>query len=502
MTNSGPRPAALERVSTGIAGLDAVLRGGLLRGGVYVISGAPGTGKTILGNQVCFHHVAAGGRAMYVTLLTESHARMLAHLRSLAFFDPAPIADTLTYVSGYGALEQEGLAGLLDLLRRVLRQHQATMLVVDGLSSAELVAESELAYRRFLHDLQVAVETTNCTMLLLAHPTDRKQHPEHGAVDGLFELSSEPIGLIAVRRLQVHKFRGSDYLGGQHAFAITDDGIAVYPRTEALLAGVPREGTPALGARLDFGIARLDEMLRGGLPAGSTTMLFGAPGSGKTLLGMHFLVAGGAQGQPGLHFGFYEPPARLIEKAEQIDLKLGALVTGGLVELIRVAPLEHLLDALAERLLTAVRRRGVRRLFVDGLDGLLQAVPQPQRISRFFAALADELQARDVTTLLSVETRNLFGPTVEVPAGGVSELVDNIIFLRYVELRSQLYRLLSILKVRESEYDPALREFRITPHGIEVAATFESAEAILTGLARPLPPPDTPRRRAARTRSP
>jgi circadian clock protein KaiC len=194
MSDSLLHPSPIERLSSGVAGLDAILCGGFLRGGTYIVMGPPGAGKTILGNQICFHHVASGGKAIYITLLAESHARMLAHLGTLKFFDPAPIAASLTYVSGYRILEEQGLGGLLDLMRKLIREHRASLLVLDGLVSAEEFAQSELVFKKFIHELNMLVGLVGCTTFLLTNGTKRKVCPEHTMVDGLIKLSDPLIG--------------------------------------------------------------------------------------------------------------------------------------------------------------------------------------------------------------------------------------------------------------------------------------------------------------------
>jgi circadian clock protein KaiC len=226
-------------------------------------------------------------------------------------------------------------------------------------------------------------------------------------------------------------------------------------------------------------------------------MVLGTPGSGKTVLGLHFLAAGARKGERGLYFGFDEPAELLIEKADKIGLGFSDHIASGLIDIVWQPPLDNILDALAERLLTLVRAHRVSRLFIDGLSGLERAVGYPERMFAFFAALMIQLRSLGVTTVFSTEMAQLFGPEVELPAAYASGTTDNILFLRYVELRSHLYRLISIMKMRDSAYEAAIREFIITEHGIEVAATFESAEAILTGLGRPIasgerPTPSTP----------
>ena len=165
-SNEGDQPP-LEMLPTGIAGLDVILKGGFLAGGIYIIQGHPGAGKTILGNQLCFNHVAAGGKALYVTLLAETHSRMLTHIRHLTFFDEAAIPQGIYYISAFRILEEDGLRGLLDLLRREVHTHKASVLVLDGLVAAQEAAESPREFRKFVHELQTQAGLADCTMFFL-----------------------------------------------------------------------------------------------------------------------------------------------------------------------------------------------------------------------------------------------------------------------------------------------------------------------------------------------
>ncbi len=489
---------SLERVSSGVPGLDVILSGGFLKGGTYIVSGPPGAGKTILGNQFCFHHVAGGGRAVYVTLLAESHERMIALLGAMRFFDPTRIASSLQYVSAYKTMEEQGLAGLLELLRKVLREHKATLLIIDGLVSAEAVAQSELAFKKFIHELQTLVTFLAVTTVLLTNGTARAVQPENTMVDGLVELHDELVGLRAVRELVVRKFRGSQHLRGRHFFEINDDGVVVYPRNEAVLTAPVLVPDQADG-KLAFGVAGLDEMLDGGVPRGSTTLELGPAGSGKTVLGLHFLTAGARRGQPGLFVGFFESPPRVLASARKLGLDLAAFVDQGLLEVMWQPPVDLLADALAQRIFTAVRRGRAERIFIDGLIGFKEGAVYPERLARFFAAFSNELRALGATTLLSEETPQLFGPRIEVPVTGLSAVVENVLFLRQVEIRSRLHRLLSVLKTRDAPHHRELREFEITRKGIEVGGPFAPGEeAIMSGMAHHVTRPGRSKRKRKR----
>ncbi|MGD0676061.1 MAG: ATPase domain-containing protein [Polyangiaceae bacterium] len=472
----------LERVPTGVPGFDIILNGGFFRGGVYMILARPGAGKTILGNQICFRHAASGGRAIFVTLLTESHGRMLAQLRTLEFFDPTVLGKSVLYLAGYQALAEGGLNGLLSLIRRVVRDQKATFLVIDGLVTAGAVAESQIEMKKFIHELQVFVDLAACTTLLLTG-ADKKNGDEYAQrtmVDGLVTLYADAVGMDVIRSIEVEKFRGGSFPMGRHLIDISDTGVTIYPRTEALLGG-KSWARPDAGVS-PFGVDGFDDLLGGGLLPGSLTMLLGAPGTGKTLLGIHFL-SGVRRTGAGIYLGFSETPEELVRKAQGTGLDLQPYLKKGLVHMLWHPPATGVVDDIVSKLLDAIKSRGATHLFIDGLDGLRSAMWFPEREQRFFDALFNELRTRGVTTVLSEETRDLFGAEIAVPSRLVGSL-DNVVFLRHVELRAQLCRLVSVVKRREGPSSPSLREFAISERGITVSPTFETAEAILSGIAR------------------
>jgi circadian clock protein KaiC len=457
----------LTRVPTGIPGLDTVLGGGLIQSGIYMLAGQPGAGKTILASQLCFAHVASGGRALFVTLLAESHDRLLEYIQGLSFFDPAPLTEHLYYVSGMEALAADGLDGLLRLLRRELQTHRSSLLIIDGMATAWTSAVDDVAVKHFINELQVFLRAIGCTALLLSQRDEQLARAEYTMVDGIIRLTDDVVDVRAARHLVVQKFRGSAHLRGQHRFEITDDGIVVFPRAEAHFAAPPAFAVEQR-VRMPFAISGLDAMLHGGLLSSSATALVGVPGAGKTLLGLHFLAAGAQVGQAGLLFGFYEPPPRVIEKADQVGLDFSAATAQGLVEIVWNPPLEQSLDMLAVNLLDAVARRRVRRLVIDGLNTFQQAALYPQRLGRFFTALFNELRARDVTVLFTVETPDTVGDLIEWPVREATSIAENIVYLRYNEVQGELRRLLSILKVRDSAYDTTMHTFTIGPSGIVI----------------------------------
>lgn len=482
--------AKLERVPSGVAGLDTILGGGFLEGGLYIIQGTPGTGKTTLANQICFHHAAHGGHALYVTLLAEYHARMMQHLGNMSFFDATKIPDKLSYVSGFSVLRQEGLRGLLDLVRREVAARGVSVLMIDGFATAQRTAPSDQALNEFVHEMQGIAIATDCTIFLLNSAGNQGNiTPEHTMVDGIVELGDQLFGWSAERAIQVTKFRGSPCIRGRHAFEITAHGLVVYPRIETLLAR-PSRPDPSGAERVSIGVDQLDAMLGGGLPAASTTMVMGPSGVGKTTLGLQFLSRC-SEAEPGLLFGFYETPMRVAAKARGVCPPLRGLLDSGAVEVLWQPPTDGLIDAYGAQLLEAVRRRGVRRLFIDGLGGIRSVARDSGRVGHYLNALANELRVQGVTTVYTLEVADIIGPSIRAPLSDVPSLAENLVLLRFIELRSQLYRLISVLKVRDSGFDPLLHEFVLTGNGLSIEPSSASAERIMAGFshesATPLP---------------
>jgi circadian clock protein KaiC len=479
-----------DRLETGIIGLDAILGGGVFEGGIYIIQGAPGAGKTILGNQICFGHAAQGRHALYITLLAESHSRMIGHMRRLAFFDEAAIPDRMSYVGAFKTLEDGGLRGLLEVVRREVRSRKASILVLDGLVTVHDKARTDLELKKFIHELQTQAAFSNCTMFLLTGSVDPNAYPpERTMVDGVIELRSSLHGRRAERELQVHKLRGSWFMGGRHSYRISANGIAAFPRIEALLE-TPSVWDRADGPVVSIGNPGIDEMLGGGVDRHSVTVVLGPSGSGKTSAGLQFLCGGPVE-EPVMLFGFNENPMALKIKAEALKLPLEA--RGDAVSLLWRPQTEAILDEAATDLLAAIKQRGVRRLVIDGLDGFAMLTDEKKRMRAFLSALCNELRALGVTTLATVETGHAGlrpgQPLAGVDQSGLSAVAENIIALHLAALRSETFRLMSVLKARDRRTDLRMRRFEIADGGIMLEKDHQGAEAILRDLSQSASPP-------------
>ena len=531
---SGVLPA-VPRLPTGVPGLDTLLAGGLPAGRLYVLAGEPGAGKTILAHQMGAQVVAHGGMVLFLTVHTEAHHTLLAQARTLAFFDPAIVAaEQFRYVSLSAALDEGGIAAVRERLAHLVQTYAPTLLVLDGLHMLKLLGTAvgteagtdERAFQRFMIFLQAQATLSGITTLALtnydgAAPADAM----YAVPDGIVHLRTVRYGMREVRRLAVSKLRGSASLAGWHDYTLGAGGMRVFPRLEARIQAerLPRRQPSTL--RAAFGVAGLDALLGGGVPEASVTLLAGAPGAGKTLMGLAFLVEGARRGERGLYLGFRETADRIVAKADGVGLAVGAMREAGLLDVEWAAPLELFIDALTEQLLRAVfdapavpsrepdqhptaprdagppegalarfrptaepggrapTRAPVRRVFLDGLDDLRRTCLEADRLPSVLAALTDVLRAGGVSLLLSQEFRQPFGADLTLPVEEMAAAVDNIVLLRYREDGHRLRRLISVLKLREHAYRADIRAFSITGEGIHVDGTPRDGDVLGDDIA-------------------
>ncbi|MCO8165497.1 serine/threonine protein kinase [Pseudomonas sp. 21LCFQ010] len=460
----------LKRLQSGIEGLDELLKGGFVSGSSYIIQGRPGSGKTILANQIGFNHVRDGGRVLFATLLAEPHERLFQFLSTLSFFDKDRIGEEIQFISAFDTMENEGLDEVVKLLRREISRQKSTVMILDGLLNARSKADSPLNTKRFISELQGHAAFAGCTVFFLTSSQLDDGSPEHTMVDGVLELGEEQLGSRLVRRIKMRKTRGSAALAGDHECEITDDGLVVYPRLESTVTHSAMRDSDTLGL-VPSGLASLDPLIGGGLVSSSVSLIMGPSGSGKTSIGINFL-AESTVAEPGLHFGFYESPQRLRLKAKALGRDFASLEAEGALTLLWRSVTTEKIDKLALELLRMVEQKSIRRVFIDSLGGMARTAADRSRILDLYTALMGELRSRNVTVIASWEVRSILGEVVDAPASDLSGIVDNLLLVRFAESDAELKRHLSILKVRDSAYDPALLELVIGNQGIDVRKAF------------------------------
>jgi circadian clock protein KaiC len=345
-------------------------------------------------------------------------------------------------------------------------RQKSTVLILDGLLNARSRADSPLNTKRFISDLQGHAAFAGCTVFFLTSSQLDDGSPEHTMVDGVLELGEELVGGRAVRRIKMRKTRGSGAISGAHECEITEDGLVVYPRLESTVthSGIRDSETFSM---VSSGLISLDPLIGGGLMTSSVSLLVGPSGSGKTSFGISFLGQSTLE-EPGLYFGFYESPQRLRMKAASLGVDFKALEDSGALSIVWKSITTEPIDKIALDLLRTVEAKSVKRVFIDSLAGMARAAADKSRVLDLYTALMNELRARDVTVVASWEVLTLLGSEIDAPAPDLSCIVDNLMLLRFVQTSRELKRQLSILKIRDNPYDPALLEVTIGTRGLDV----------------------------------
>jgi circadian clock protein KaiC len=472
-------------IQTGVPGFDVLLGGGIPQRKSLLITGQPGSGKTVLASQVAMHHAAGGMPVLLASTTSESQDKILADLEGFSFFDRSRLGEELFFLSIYPWLKK-GAREAKDVLISTLRERKAKLLVVDGLRSLRDLWDDEAKLREFFYELSVSLAAIDCTGIFITeYPLDRLiDFAESTTIDGVVSLTFEQTPLTRSRRVEVVKLRGMKHLLGKHLMAIRDEGIEIVPRLESITP-VDSEYEPST-ERAVFGLPELDALFHGGVPVHSAALLAGSSGIGKTLIGLHFAAAGAAVGEKGLVISFGEPPKSLIARARRVGLDLAPCVEDGTVVLHYDPSFEVEADQIVRGMLEMIDRTGATRLLVDDVDVIERSLDSPERAQAFFKALMIQLRRRGVTSLFTRKISKLVGPELDFGDTALAALAENLFFARYVELRGRLHRVFSILNLRDSVFDPSLREFEVRDAGIRVLEPIQSAQGLLTGQARPV----------------
>jgi circadian clock protein KaiC len=473
-------------VETGIPILDQLLGGGIPNRQLVIVTGDPGTGKTVLCSQIAFGLAERGTGVVLATLASEAQDKLIAELSGFSFFDADKVGNELFVVSAYPWV-QKGPKEAKDLLLKTMKERRAKLLFIDGLRSLRDMWQDEARLRAFFYELNVGLGQLDAIGLLTTeYPLPRlMDRPEATTVDGIISLRALSFSGRVVRRIQVAKLRGRAHLTGEHLMHITDRGIVIVPRLEEVTE--PDQGFRPVTTRCAFGLPELDSIINGGLPAMSATLMTGSTGVGKTLLATKFIATGAAQGEPGLLVNYSEPVGRLVARARAVSIDVEPLIRSGNMHVrYRVSSNSEGDDLIAE-ILQLTEQLGIRRLVVDGLGDLEESILVKERVRGMLTALIVALRDRKVTTLFIKEVPKLAGAELDFSDTPIAVTAENMLVFRQVELRGRLHRVASVLKMRESGYDPHVREFEITPDGLRVLGPLESAEGLLTGVARYLP---------------
>lgn len=456
-----------ERVQTGIPPFDEILRGGFPANSINIVMGHPGTGKTIFTEQVAFHNV--GGRPiLYLTTLSEPLAKVVTYLQGFSFYDESLLMDGIIYEDVGGDLAQNGAEVIVHRVRQAVRELGPKMIVIDSFKAIHDLARSPNHMRRLISELAGVLTAYDTTTFLVGEYTEDQipVFPEFAVADGIIEFARRSSAKRDDRFVRVMKLRGSGYAEGFHAFTITADGLNVFPRlvtpSIGAAAGLERE-------RIPTGVEGLDALLDGGLWRGSTALVTGQAGSGKTTLGLQFAIEGVRQGEPSLFVNFQENPAQLNRTVRALGVDVEDLRSRGLMFLY-ASPVELSIDSLVVELFSAVGRDGIRRVVIDAIGDLAIAAADQQRFHDYLYSLCQHLIVAGVTTLMTFEVHTHGSPTFN-PAR-FSSMSDTLIELD-IDISGPPRRTFRVAKARGIAHDMRPHEMRIDSGGVRIGEPLE-----------------------------
>jgi circadian clock protein KaiC len=474
-----------KRLRTGIEGLDDILHGGFPRGHLYLVEGDPGTGKTTLALQFLLEGIRQGETGLYVTL-SESKEELDGVARShgwstesLLIFEMVPPEDEVSPEPQYTIFHPSEVE-LADTITAILKQvdaKQPQRLAFDSLSELRMLARDPLKYRRQILALKRHFAGRNCTVLLLddrtaeGHGDQQLQSIAHGVVK--LEGMERDYGLKR-RRLEVHKLRGSAYRDGFHDYTIRTGGIFVYPR---LIAAEHKPGFEA--KKVLSGMKELDDLFGGGIDNGTSTLLTGPAGCGKSTVAFRYALSAAQRGEKAVVFTFDELVATLINRARNLDMDPTPFMEKKLLEVQQIDPAELAPGEFVERIRRMVTEEHVQLVVIDSMNGFLNAMPNERFLAMQLHELLSYLGQQGIATFITLAQHGFIG-AMQTPVD-VSYLADTVLLFRYFEYAGEIRQALSVIKKRSGSHERTIRELIIRDGRVRVGNPLVDFEAVLSG---------------------
>src|ERR1700733_8744894 len=481
-------PQTTGRLSTGIPGLDDILNGGFPRGHLYLIEGDPGTGKTTVALQFLLAGLQKGEQVLYVTLseskqelegVAESHGWSLAQL---PIFEMMQVAEEIDPEAQYTIFHPSDVE-LPDTIASVLKQVDALgpqRVVFDSLSELRILARDPLRYRRQILALKRYFAGRKCTVLLLDDRTAeggdlQLQSIAHGVL--MMESLHRDFG-IKRRRMEVRKLRASKFREGFHDYSIETGKIVVYPRL------VAAEHKPGFAREIvSSGVTQLDALLGGGLHTGTSTLMIGPAGSGKSTVTMQYVMAAAQRGDCSVMFTFDESLATLLERAKGLGMDFASHIAAGKIEVQQIDPAELSPGEFVTRMRDAVEQKHVKVIVIDSLNGFLNSMPNEQALALQLHDLLAYRGQQGGATSMTLAQHGFVGANMDTPVD-VSYLADSVLLFRYYEVRGEVKQAVSVVKKRTGGHERTIRELSFGKGGIKVGEALRRFEGVLTGTPR------------------
>jgi circadian clock protein KaiC len=475
------KKVAIQRLPSGVPGLDELLGGGIPEFSFNLLAGTPGSGKTTMAHQIMFSLTNPDRRALFFTVLGEPPLKMLRYQQQFPFFDIAKINQSIRFVN----LSADLLEGDFDrVLKRITDEVQdflPSLVFVDSfrsvVQSAKAMNTDAADLHHFVQHLGMQMTSWQATTFLIGEylAPEAESSPVFTVADGILWMSQLVHRDALVRKIQVVKMRGQAQSLGVHTFRINNDGVEIFPRA-VLKSGVAEKLQIAGDQRLSMGVPELDRMMGGGLPVGYSLLLVGPSGSGKTVLATQFLAEGMRAGETGVIAAFEKSPNQLL------SYQLNAMVKSGDVGVINTRTLDLSLDEVLHDLVTMINKMKATRVVIDSLSGFELALASVFRedFRESLYRMVAVLTGMGVTVLMTAELEDRY-TVLRFSSYGNAFLADAIIMQRYVELEGQFKRVISVVKVRGSDHSKDIRLFEIAKETLIIGEPMTHHQGILSG---------------------
>lgn len=474
------------KAKTGVDGLDDVLSGGLSRGHVFLLEGSPGTGKTTVALQFLVEGARLGERCLYISLSeTEGELRDSARSHGINIGEQVEIFELVPPESLLDADQQQSLLYSSDLelgettrlIFEAFERVKPQRVVIDSLSEIRLLAQSSLRYRRQILALKHFFARSDATVLLLDDMTaDSLDKTVHSVVHGVIHLEQlAPEYGSERRRLRIIKYRGQSFRGGYHDFVIRTGGVAVFPRLRAI-----EHRSSFERSTLASGLKELDDLLGGGVQRGSSSLLIGPAGTGKSIFAMQFVQAAVKRGEKAAIFVFDEELGLLFSRVKPMGLDLEGMRDAGLIHIEQLDAAELSPGEFAQRVRDRVARFNAKTVVIDSINGYQAAMPEENALILHMHELLQYLNRQGCNTFLTVAQHGLVGD-MKSPVD-VTYLADNVILLRYFEAEGRVRRAISVIKKRTGSHEDTIREYKVNGSGLTVGEPLTTFQGILRGV--------------------
>ena len=474
------------RLSTGIAGLDDILRGGLAKGFLYLIEGNPGAGKTTLALQFLIEGARRGEKGLYISLaeseaelrhVAESHGMSLDNVEICKISPPEIAGETGQQYTVFQPAEVE-LADVLETILAKVRDLAPSRIIIDSMSELRMLARDSLRYRRQVLSLKQFFEGRDCTTLLLDerfrdNPESQVQTIAHGVIS--LEVLQRSYG-VTRRRLEVLKVRASSFREGYHDYIIVKGGVRVFPR---LVSGEHR-GIPVVPEDLPSGVKELDELFNGGVQRGTSTLVAGPTGCGKSTLCSQFVLSAAKRGEKAAVFTFDETRQSFMVRSRGLGMDLDRYLDNGMIHLEQVDPAELSPGEFVHRIRAGVEEKEWRVVVIDSLNGLMNSMSEEQGLTVQLHELLSYLNQLGVASFMVLAQYGLLGSAMTSPTD-VSYLADNVLLLRYFEAAGEVRQALSVMKRRSGPHERSIRELQMRSGKLTIGEPLRNFMGVLTG---------------------